>query len=149
MLDSADRVFLFYVFIYVFIKIVVDSEVKNLTDIIFWFYTFINNIILTFQGRMHEYCFLIIQFTALFLLLCFSLDEIYTPVAILRSLRLLLVIAAMFNLTIAQYDVKNAFLNGILNEIVYLQIPKTLKIMANNRMKQPALLLNKALYSLQ
>jgi hypothetical protein len=47
-------------------------------------------------------------------------DETFSPVAMLKSVRILLVIAAYFNYEIWQMDVKMAFLNGNLNEDVYM-----------------------------
>ena len=55
-------------------------------------------------------------------------DEIYAPVARLEVVRLLLAYACMCNFELSQIDVKSAFLNGFLNEEVYVSQPPTLKI---------------------
>jgi hypothetical protein len=51
-------------------------------------------------------------------------DETFSPVAMLRSVRILLAIAAYFNYEIWQMDVKTAFLNGNLKEDVYMIQPE-------------------------
>ncbi|CAH2109171.1 unnamed protein product [Euphydryas editha] len=50
-------------------------------------------------------------------------SEIYAPVAKLPTLRIVLAIACKYNLNISQMDVKNAFLNGEIEEEVYLKLP--------------------------
>jgi hypothetical protein len=47
-------------------------------------------------------------------------DETYSPVAMLKSIRILLAIAAYFNYEIWQMDVKTAFLNGNIEEELYM-----------------------------
>ena len=47
-------------------------------------------------------------------------DETFSPVAMLKSVRILLAIAAYFDYEIWQMDVKTAFLNGNLTEDVYM-----------------------------
>jgi hypothetical protein len=51
-------------------------------------------------------------------------DETFSPLAMLKSVWILLAIAAYFNYEIWQMDVKTAFLNGKLNEDVYMIQPK-------------------------
>src|SRR4030065_1003418 len=51
-------------------------------------------------------------------------DETFAPVARLKSIRLLLGIACMFKFKLYHMDVKSAFLNGYLNEDVYVEPPK-------------------------
>ncbi|KAJ2937847.1 hypothetical protein O0L34_g17825 [Tuta absoluta] len=53
--------------------------------------------------------------------------EIYAPVAKLPTLRILLAIANKFDLELHQMDVKNAFLNGDIDEEVYLEKPEGMK----------------------
>lgn len=53
----------------------------------------------------------------------FDYQETYSPVAKIASFRILLAIAAQFNLEIHQMDVKTAFLNGNLNEEIYMTQP--------------------------
>ena len=51
-------------------------------------------------------------------------DETFSPVAMLKSVRILLAIAAYFDYEIWQMDVKTAFLNGNLTEDVYMIQPE-------------------------
>ena len=53
-----------------------------------------------------------------------NFDEMFAPVARLESIRLLMALACTFNFKLFQMDVKNAFLNGYLNEEVYVTQPK-------------------------
>ncbi|KAH9727197.1 hypothetical protein KPL70_008566 [Citrus sinensis] len=50
-------------------------------------------------------------------------EETFSPVAMFKSIRILLSIAAMLNYEIWQMDVKTAFLNGHLEENIYMQQP--------------------------
>jgi len=54
----------------------------------------------------------------------FDFDETFSHVAHLESIRLLLGVTCMFKFRLYQMDVKNAFLNGFLNEEVYVEKPK-------------------------
>ena len=51
-------------------------------------------------------------------------DETFSPVAMLKSIRILLAIAAFYDYEIWQMDVKTTFLNGFLNEDVYMTQPE-------------------------
>ena len=51
-------------------------------------------------------------------------DETFSPVACFESLQLLLALAALENWEIHQMDVKLAFLNGVLNEEIYMEQPQ-------------------------
>jgi hypothetical protein len=51
-------------------------------------------------------------------------DETFSPVTMLKSVRILLAIAAYFDCEIWQMDVKTTFLNGNLTEDVYMMQPK-------------------------
>ena len=51
-------------------------------------------------------------------------DESFAPVARLESIRILLSIACIMNFKLYQMDVKSAFLNGFLNEEVFVEQPK-------------------------
>ncbi|KAG2758739.1 Retrovirus-related Pol polyprotein from transposon TNT 1-94 [Phytophthora cactorum] len=50
-------------------------------------------------------------------------DETFAPVAKFTSIRILLSLAAKYNLTLHQMDVKTAFLNGLLDEDIYMAQP--------------------------
>ncbi|KAJ9544159.1 hypothetical protein OSB04_023866 [Centaurea solstitialis] len=51
-------------------------------------------------------------------------DETFSPVAMLKSIRILMAISAYFNYEIWQMDVKTAFQNGKLTEDVYMEQPE-------------------------
>ena len=51
-------------------------------------------------------------------------DETFSPVAMVKSIRILLAIAAYYDYEIWQMDVKTAFLNGSLEEDVYMTQPE-------------------------
>ena len=51
-------------------------------------------------------------------------DKSFTPVAKLESIRILLAITSHLNFKLYQMDVKSAFLNGMLQEEVYIEQPK-------------------------
>ena len=51
-------------------------------------------------------------------------DETFSPVAMLKSIRILVAIAAYYDYEIWQMDVKTAFLNGNLEEDVYMSQPE-------------------------
>ena len=51
-------------------------------------------------------------------------DEIFAPVVMLRSIRIILAIAAFHDYEIWQMDVKTAFLNGFLEEELYMVQPE-------------------------
>jgi len=73
-------------------------------------------------------------------------DEIYAPVARLEAVRLLLAYACICNFKLHQMDVKNAFLNGFLNEEVYIsQSPGFEDYLCPNHVSK----LKKALYGLK
>jgi hypothetical protein len=52
--------------------------------------------------------------------------ETFAPVAKIVSLRILLTLIAIFNLFVGGLDCKTAFLNAVLNEVVWLEPPKDL-----------------------
>jgi hypothetical protein len=49
--------------------------------------------------------------------------ETYAPVVKISLVRMVLIIANMLNLSLFQFDVKTAFLNGKLDEQIYMSIP--------------------------
>lgn len=71
-------------------------------------------------------------------------DDIYSPVARLGTLKLLLSYCCQFNLNIDQMDIEVAFLNGKLNSEVYTEQPVGYEKGRNKVCK-----LNKALYRLR
>ena len=50
--------------------------------------------------------------------------DTYSPVTRITSIRMLIAIAALHNLEIHQMDVKTAFLNGDLEEEIYMEQPE-------------------------
>ena len=51
-------------------------------------------------------------------------NETLSPVAMLKSVRIMLAIAAYYDYEIWQMDVKTAFLNGFLKEELYMMQPE-------------------------
>jgi hypothetical protein len=51
-------------------------------------------------------------------------DETFSPVAMLKSIRILLAVATYFDYEIRQMDVKTAFLNGNIEEELYMVQPE-------------------------
>ncbi|GJU94803.1 retrotransposon protein, putative, ty1-copia subclass [Tanacetum coccineum] len=51
-------------------------------------------------------------------------EETFSPVANIRAIRILIAIAAFYDYEIWQMDVKTAFLNGYLNEDIYMVQPE-------------------------
>ena len=58
-------------------------------------------------------------------------EETFAPVARISSVRALLVVAVASKYDFFQMDVKNTFLNGDLNEEVYMQPPPSLSVESN------------------
>jgi transposase InsO family protein len=71
-------------------------------------------------------------------------SETYAPVAKLSTLRILLSVSNSKNLYVHQLDVRNAFLNGLLKEEIYLEAPEILNVEDNVVCK-----LQKTLYGLK
>lgn len=71
-------------------------------------------------------------------------QETFAPVARISSFRILLALANQHNLLVHQMDVKTAFLNGTLNEEIYMEIPEGINVTSGQVCK-----LNKALYGLK
>ena len=73
-------------------------------------------------------------------------QETFAPVAKLNTVRVLLSLAANLDWSLHQLDVKNAFLNGDLEEEVYMDIPAGLETTSNfNKVCR----LRKSLYGLK
>ncbi|RDX99339.1 hypothetical protein CR513_17616, partial [Mucuna pruriens] len=73
-------------------------------------------------------------------------DEVFAPIARMETIRLLISIAAQMGWRIFQLDVKSAFLNGYLEEIVYVEQPMGFAIKGQ---EEKVLKLKKALYGLK
>ena len=73
-------------------------------------------------------------------------EETFSPVAMLKSIRILLSIAAYLDYEIWQMDVKTAFLNGHLEEDIYMMQPDG--FIANNQ-SQRVCKLQKSIYGLK
>lgn len=72
-------------------------------------------------------------------------EETYSPVVKLDSLKLLLTLGVKKGMYIRQVDVNTAFLNGFLNESIYMEIPQGHPEHGSGK----ACLLKKALYGLK
>lgn len=73
-------------------------------------------------------------------------DETFSPVAKFQSIRILLAIAAFHDYEIWQMDVKTAFLNGVLDEDVYMVQPDGF---ADPRQAEKVCKLKKSIYGLK
>jgi hypothetical protein len=73
-------------------------------------------------------------------------DEVFAPVAWIEFVRLLLALAAQEGWPVHHMDVKSAFLNGELNEEVYVRQPPGFIVAGQENM---VLRLDKALYGLR
>ncbi|GAA0173738.1 transmembrane signal receptor [Lithospermum erythrorhizon] len=73
-------------------------------------------------------------------------EEVFAPVARLETVRLMISIAAQFQWKINQMDVKSAFLNGFLEEEVYIEQPEGYVVKGH---ASKVLRLKKALYGLK
>ncbi len=51
-------------------------------------------------------------------------EDTFSPVAMLKSIRILLTIAAYYDYMIWQMDVKTAFLNGYIEENIFMEQPR-------------------------
>jgi hypothetical protein len=75
-----------------------------------------------------------------------NFGETYAPVARLKSISLLLAYACAHNIKLYQMDVKSAFLNGYINELVYVEQPPSFE---DDKKPNYVYKLNKALYGLK
>ncbi|KAJ9544518.1 hypothetical protein OSB04_024225 [Centaurea solstitialis] len=73
-------------------------------------------------------------------------DETFAPVARIEAIRIFLAYAAHKNMTVYQMDVKCAFLNGVLQEEVYVEQPEGF---VDPRFPEHVYVLDKALYGLK
>nr|GEY29483.1 hypothetical protein [Tanacetum cinerariifolium] len=65
-------------------------------------------------------------------------EEAFSPVVDIRAIRILIAIAAYYYYEIWQIDVKTSFLNGYLNEEVYMEQPEKLKMSKSQGASTPA-----------
>lgn len=73
-------------------------------------------------------------------------EETFAPVAWLNSLRLLLSLAATYDWEIHQIDIKSVYLNGLLDEEIYMEQPKGFKVPGK---ENKVCRLRKAIYGLK
>jgi hypothetical protein len=73
-------------------------------------------------------------------------EETFVPVARLEAIRILLAFATSKGFKLYQIDVKNAFLNGIIQEAVYVRQPL---VFENPKYPDRVYKLSKALYELK
>jgi hypothetical protein len=73
-------------------------------------------------------------------------EETYAPVARLEAIRILLAYACAHNIKLYQMDVKSVFLNGYINELVYVEQPPGFK---DEKKPNHVYKLKKALYDLK
>ncbi|KAL8091706.1 hypothetical protein AgCh_034100 [Apium graveolens] len=76
-------------------------------------------------------------------------DETFSPVALLKSIRILLAIAAYYDYEIWQMDVKTAFLNGEVEEEVYMTQPEGFLSKGNEHLVYDILLIGNDIPMLQ
>ena len=77
---------------------------------------------------------------------CYNFGETFAPVARLETIRILLAYACAHNIKLYQMDVKSAFLNGYMNEEVYVEQPPSFE---DNKKPNHVYKLEKALYGLK
>jgi hypothetical protein len=73
-------------------------------------------------------------------------DETFAPIARLEAIRILLAYATSHNIKLYQMDVKSAFLNGKINELVYVEQPPSFE---DSKKLNHVYKLSKALYGLK
>jgi hypothetical protein len=76
----------------------------------------------------------------------FDFEETYAPVARLEAIRILLAYACAHNIKLYQMDVKSTFLNGYINESVYVEQPPSFE---DDKKPDHVYKLKKALYGLK
>ncbi len=73
-----------------------------------------------------------------------EIEELRAPVAKISTFRIFLSICSTYGLKMIQATVKNAYLNGTLEDIVYIEVPEFVKTKSNEVCR-----LNKAIYGLK
>ena len=74
-------------------------------------------------------------------------NETFAPVCSYRTLRMIAAVAARHGLRLRQFDIKTAFLNGVLEEEVYVRPPAGFEYLAGGPGR--VLRLRRAMYSLR
>ena len=72
--------------------------------------------------------------------------ETYAPVARLKAIRILFAYACAHNIKLYQMDLKSAFLNGYINELIYVEQPRSFE---DEKKPNHVYKLRKALYRLK
>ncbi|XP_043475029.1 uncharacterized protein LOC122506779 [Leptopilina heterotoma] len=78
----------------------------------------------------------------------YDLKETYAPVSRLTLVRSVLAMINFYDLEVCQLDVKTAFLNGIIKDEVYMEIPEGMEVTKEDRQTKVCKIL-KALYGLR
>ncbi|KAL0430458.1 UNVERIFIED_CONTAM: Copia protein [Sesamum radiatum] len=73
-------------------------------------------------------------------------EETYSPVAMAKSIRILLAIEAWYDYEICQIDVKTAFLNGFVEEEIFMDHPEGFTVVGE---EQKVCLLQRSIYGLK
>ena len=73
-------------------------------------------------------------------------DEVFAPIARYNSIRCVLAIANQLNLEVHQMDVKSAFLNGELEDEIYMKQPE---VYVDEKYPKKVRKLNRSLYGLK
>ena len=82
----------------------------------------------------------LLKYKARLVVKCFSqkhgidFDEIFSPVVKMCSIQVILGLAASLNLKLEQFDVKNAFLHGDLDEEIFMEQPEGFKMKGKENM---------------
>ena len=76
----------------------------------------------------------------------FDYEETFSPIAMIKSVRILLTIANHMDYEIWQMDVKTAFLNGSLDETIYMVQPEGFIVKGQ---KKKVCMLQKSIYGLK
>ena len=72
--------------------------------------------------------------------------ETYTPIARLEAIKILLAYTCAYNIKLYQMDMKSEFLNGYINELVYVEQPPSFE---DEKKLNHVYKLRKALYGLK
>ena len=78
----------------------------------------------------------------------YNLQETYAPVSRLALIRSVLAIVNKYNLKVCQMDVKTAFLNGTVDDEIYMEIPEGIDVSTDTR-REKVCKIEKALYGLK